>query len=315
MRKALGKGLSALIPVNEDPQEGSGMQSTADSENIRDSENLSRRLSMIPISKIKPNPMQPRKFFDPEKLAELSASIRNHGVLEPVLATPDATGDGYHLVAGERRLRAAQLAGLKEIPAIIKDSDPEEQRNLVLAMVENLQRQDLNPLEEALGCLKLIREFNFTQTAVAEILGKSKSAVSNSLRLLDLPDEMQNALGKGAITEGHARALLMAKDPIQKDKLFRMILSNGLSVRDSEYLAKDIAAGKTLGLEGKREASAPRDRGSDKTADVRAIESELQTLLGTKVEIRARADGRKGSILIHFYGLEDFERVVGIIKK
>ncbi|HVC09669.1 MAG TPA: ParB/RepB/Spo0J family partition protein [Elusimicrobiota bacterium] len=288
MRKALGRGLDALIPqampVTETQQKGEATPS-----------------QKIPISKIRPNHLQPRKFFDSEKLQELAGSIREHGVAQPILVSYDEISETYELIAGERRLRAAELAGLNEIEIIIKNPASDKDR-LALAITENIQREDLNPVETAQSYLKMIQDFGFSQADLTKILGKSKSAVSNTLRLLDLPDDMQRALAEGKITEGHARALLAVENEAARRRAFAEMLEQKLSVRAAEALARSTKA-------------APAPARAEKPADIRALENSLQEQLGTKVEIRTNAQQNRGRVSIHFYSLEDFDRILKIIKK
>lgn len=292
MRQALGRGIGALIPDTVEHGEKHGQGTVA----------------KVPISKIRPNHLQPRRHFNAEKLNELAQSIKQNGMAQPVVVSFDAQTNSYELIAGERRLRAAELAGLTEIEAVIKNPDSDQHR-LRLALVENLQREDLNPIDEALGYLRLIKEFAMTQGQVAELVGKSKVAVSNTIRLIDLPDEIQTAVQTGQLSEGHARALLQAKDPLEIMKLFRKILHEDLSVRQVEELARRSGAvGSTTGR------AEPKQK-APKSADVRAAEESLRQKLGTKIEIRASKGGTKGTITLHFFNLEDFDRIVNYIVK
>lgn len=288
MRKALGKGLSMLIP-----DESEGARTTA--------EGGAKRIA-VPIDKIRPNRLQPRKYFDPEKLAALAASIKKHGIAQPLLVAKDGVDGRYELIAGERRLRAAELAGLKEVDVVVRESPHDEER-LGLAMIENLQRDDLNPIEEAHGYLKLVEDYKYTQAQVAELAGKSRSAIANIIRLLDLPDEMQSAMQEGKISEGHGRALLMIKDPVERKKLFTKMLDDSLSVRASESLANE-----------RNTALRSRDPLA-KSPDIRDLESRLMRIFGTKVEINVAKLNKKGFISIHFYSIEEFEKVVNLLNK
>lgn len=293
MRKALGRGLDALIPPAAKP---AAAETTHGNGLVR-----------VPIEKLRPNHLQPRKIFDPEKLSELAASIKEHGLAQPIIASYDQASGTYELIAGERRLRAAELAGLTEVEVIVRSLDSEQKR-LSLAMIENLQREDLNPIEQALGYLRLVKEFGISQTELARVMGKSKSAISNTLRLLDLSEEMQKALQFGQFTEGHGRALLMIENPLERKRLFDMLIEQNLSVRETEDLARKAAGGQTLDKPAHRYAP-------EKPADIKAIETVLQHALGTKVEIKIRKDPKKGRITIHFYSLEDFDKVVKILNK
>lgn len=292
MRKALGRGLDALIPSVPKPE--SPPPASGDS------------ILKIPIEKIRANHLQPRKHFDPERLSALAASIREHGLAQPILVSRDDGSDTYEIIAGERRLRAAQLAGLKEIESIVRSPASEKER-LSIALIENLQREDLNPIEEALGYLKLIEELGISQTELGQIIGKSKSAISNTLRLLDLPEDIQKAVRFGQITEGHARALLMIENTIEIKTVFDIIISQDLSVRESEDLARKTNGGQSLRQKILRSKQ-------QKSADIKHLETEIQRQLGTKVEIRTRKDPTKGSITIHYFSLSDFDKIVNILK-
>ncbi|MBI3551137.1 MAG: ParB/RepB/Spo0J family partition protein [Elusimicrobia bacterium] len=293
MRRALGRGLEALIPAATPPA-SDGIGATA--------------VLTLPIERIRPNRLQPRKNFDPEKLSELAASIKTHGLAQPILVSYDSGSDTYELIAGERRLRASELAGLREVQAIVRAPDSDKSR-LTLALIENLQREDLNPIESALGYLRLMKEFHITQTDLGAVVGKSKSAISNTLRLLDLPDEMQKAVQFGQLSEGHGRALLMIENSFARKKVFDLVLAQKLSVRQAEDLARSANAGQSEAPE-KTAKNRPL-----KSADIRALENSLQHSLGTKVEIKTRKDPTKGSITLHFFSLTDFDKIINILKK
>lgn len=290
-RKALGRGLDALIPsmpvvANPQPQE---------------------TVLRVPIAKIRPNRLQPRKHFDPEKLAELAASIKEHGLAQPVVVSFDAGSETYELIAGERRLRASELAGFKDVEVVVRSPGTDKER-LALALVENLQREDLNPIETALGYLRLIKEFSITQTEVGAVVGKSKQAVSNTLRLLELPEEIQKSLQYGKLTEGHARALLMIQNAAARHRIFTVVLEQKLSVRQTEDLARQAAGDEA------RPAKAARPR-LDKPADIKNLETELEHALGTKVEVQPHKDLKQGRITVHYFSLDDLDRIIKIIKK
>ncbi|MBI4376714.1 MAG: ParB/RepB/Spo0J family partition protein [Elusimicrobia bacterium] len=291
-RQALGRGLDALIPKPQDKEGTVG------------------EVLKIPIEKIRPNHLQPRRHFDPEALSELAQSIKQHGIAQPLLVSFDAVSKTYELIAGERRLRAAEIAGLKEVEAIVRKPQDDRER-LVLALIENLQREGLNPIEEALGYLRLMKEFQIPQTQLAQVVGKSKSAVSNTLRLLDLPDDIQKAIQFGKITEGHARAILMVQNQAERHKLFHMILEQSLSVRLAEDMARQINAGEEIKDVVPKIAPAPEQA---RPADLVALENAFQQILATKVEIRAKKGVDRGSIVIHYYSLNDFDRIVKMIK-
>jgi ParB family chromosome partitioning protein len=234
--------------------------------------------------------------FEPEALEELAESIREHGVIQPLIVSrPDTPGSApYQLIAGERRLLASRKAGLEKVPVIVKEASP--QGLLELALVENLQRQDLGPLEEAFAFRRLADEFALTQDAIATRVGRSRSAVANSLRLLTLSEELQASLARGEISPGHARALLGIEDPEERRRAWRRIVEGQLTVRDAEALAKQ-------GMRAPREA-APKRR----SADVAALEEQLRGSLGTRVDL---TKGRKGGrIVIHYFSDEELESII-----
>ena len=299
MRKALGRGLAALIPVEEP-----AVQDKA----LGHQDHQVPGPVIVPIEKIRANRYQPRKHFEKEKLAELAATISEHGLAQPLIVSPDDQG-GYELIAGERRLRACELAGLKEVEVVVRHGLTDKQR-LTVSLIENLQREDLNAVEAALGYLRLMKEFQINQTELTKVVGKSKSAVSNTLRLLELPENIQRAIQEGDISEGHARAILMVDGEAKKQELFKKVLENGLSVRDAEDLARFM-----LGYSEDDGESKKRLKKSAKSADIRAIETALQHHLGTKVDIRTKKDASKGMIGIHYYSLSDFDKIINLLKK
>lgn len=293
MRKALGRGLDALLPGGKE-KDGAAPAAEKTTE---------RSVHKVPIDAIRPNRLQPRKNFDPERLAELSQSIKEHGLAQPIVVSYDAITNSYELVAGERRLRASKLAGLTHIDAVVRTPVSDKQR-FALAVIENIQRDNLNAIEQAHAYRRLVEEFGVTQSELAQYLAKSKSAISNTMRLLDLPEDIQKAVQFEQISEGHARALLMVADPIQRHAIFKKILSQALSVRDVEALARKAEGGRVRTPESFK-----------KSADVKAWEQLLQQSLGTRVDIRTGRDPKKGALVIHFYNLSDFERIIKIIKK
>lgn len=294
MRQALGRGLEALIAGTAGKTAG------------RDGETLS--VQKIPITAIRPSRLQPRKNFDPEKLSELAQSIKENGLAQPIIVSKDSVAGVYELVAGERRLRASQLAGLSHIDAVVKDPLPDKQR-LAIALIENLQREDLNPVEEALGYLRLMKEFSVNQTQLSDIVGKSKSAVSNTLRLLELPEPIQKALEFEEISEGHARALLAIQNKSAVLHVFHRVVSQKMSVREVEDYVRRLQNCQT-------DAAAKNQvPPATKPADVRAMESTLQKSLGTKVEIITRKSSNRGVVKIHFYNLTDFDRILKMLIK
>jgi len=250
------------------------------------------------ISDIKVSRLQPRHEANPHKLEELIASIREKGVIQPVLVRPK--GDAYELIAGERRLRAAKQLGFTELPGIVKDVEDAEA--LQLALIENIQREELNAIEEAKAYEQLISEFKFTQEKIAQMLGKDPSSVSNTLRLLKLPQEVQNALRKGLITMGHARTILAINGLDEQGRIFKRTIAQQLSVRELESITS-----RRLGTKHKRKKAGARD------PHVVALEEDLQRVLGTKVRIIA---GRKrGKLVLDYYSLTDLDRIIKLLKR
>jgi len=272
----LGRGLEALIPgSNDDPHLGN--------------------LTFISVDKISPNPRQPRRDFDPEELSELTASVLEHGVLQPLIVSPGKIDGEYILIAGERRLQASRLAGLARVPVVIRETTDMEK--LELALIENLQRTDLNALEQAEAYRQLADEFNLSHEAIALKIGKSRVTVSNILRLLKLPDNVKNALIEGRITEGHARALLGLSTPESQTAALKTILAREMSVRQAEELVRKLG--------GERQVTAPRTKVSPEVAD---LEERLRTSLGTRVSLRAGKKG--GSLTIYYYSAEELEHLL-----
>jgi ParB family chromosome partitioning protein len=249
----------------------------------------------IDILKIIPNPFQPRTLFDETKLAELSASIKEHGIIQPIVVT--RKNNQYEIVAGERRFQAAKLAGLKTVPAIFKDID--NQKKLELAIVENVQRQDLNPIEEAKSFLKLSEEFKLTQDEVAKKLGKNRSSVANKIRLLNLPVEIQKSLIEGKITEGHCKLLLAIPNPEKQRAFYELIIKNSLTVRQTEEKTKEVSV-----RHHKRSVSVD--------PETKNLEDELSGTLGTKVKIKKSGTG--GQVVIEYYSKEELDNILSKIK-
>ncbi len=282
MRKALGKGLDALLNggMNESYEAGG--------------ENASG-VQKIPLDKIIPNRYQPRKTFNEESLQGLAESLKQHGLTQPIVVVYDPGMDKYELVVGERRFRASQLAGFTEIDCIIH-SKIDDKQMCALALIENIQREDLNPIETALGYKSLMQKFMISQTELGEYCGKSKAAVSNSLRLLNLEPEIQEAIKNGDISEGHGRALLMVSDEKKREVLFKKIISSKMSVRQAEEAAKN-----TMDETVKQKPQ--------KTPDTLAFESSLQEALGTKVELKYGSKPSKGKLILHYNSLEELEQI------
>lgn len=280
-KRALGKGLSALIPIKEPdisaPQSG---------------------VLEIPISQIRTNKYQPRTDFKQDKLNDLVNSIREKGVVQPVLARK--VQDGYELIAGERRLRAAKALGLEKIPAILRSATDVDM--LEISLIENIQRQELNPMEEAIAYQRLVAEFSFTQDAVAKVLGKDRSTVANCLRLLNLPKKIQDLISNGDITAGHAKAILSLPTEEYRMRLATLIVKKGLSVREAEAIAsKRMFASKTpRAVEGKDQ-------------NIADIENRIQQTLGTRVVVMHKKS--RGQIRIDYYSIEDLNRILGMLTR
>lgn len=290
-KKGLGKGLGALFE--------NGNENVFDISPVK-AEDSSNSIVMLKLSKIEPNKDQPRKKFDEEKLEILSNSIKAYGVIQPIVVTETKNGY-YQIIAGERRWRASRLAGLKEIPAIIRSYD--ELKTAEVTLIENLQREDLNPIEEALGYKTLIDDFSLTQEDVSSHVGKKRSTIANSLRLLTLQDEVQQLISDGKISSGHARAILSVEKVKQID-FANFILENDLSVRQAESAAKKLNT-----------QEAPKKVEEKNLAvelQLKEIQSRLSSKLGTKVKILNGE--KKGKIEIEYYGLDDFERLLNILK-
>lgn len=303
--RRLGRGLEALIaraPTRAPVIDAPPTESKAAPTTVADEPRVPYRV--LPMARIRPNPLQPRKEFREEDLADLEASLRVSGLLQPITVRPAPRGaEGFELIAGERRFRAAQRLGWTEIPAVVRDVD--DQTLLSLAMVENLQRADLNPIEEAEGYDQLIREFSLTQQEVADIVGKDRSTVANTLRLLALPASVRRLVWDGALTVGHARALLGLGEPNEMADLAREVVANGLSVRDVEQRVRVKS--------GPRKGKADNSTGSAPSAEVRHIEDRLRRRLGTDVRVVQAGKSPKGELRIPFYTHEDFERVLELI--
>jgi ParB family chromosome partitioning protein len=287
-RRSLGRGLSALmadVSIDSDPQ-------TPDRPRRAD--------LLIPVEKLVPNPNQPRRDFQPEALQELAASIRAKGVIQPLIvrAMPDGR---FEIVAGERRWRAAQLAQLHELPAIIRDFTDSEV--IEVAIIENIQRADLNAIEEALAFRQLMDRFGHTQEKLAEALSKSRSHIANLLRLLNLPEDVQTFVREGKISAGHARALITAPNA---SELARQVITRNLSVRETEELAR------TPGQKGKGKASGPRGK-SDKDADTRALENDLSANLNMRVTIDHGIAGDGGTLSIRYRSLDDLDLLCSVL--
>ncbi|NNU54178.1 ParB/RepB/Spo0J family partition protein [Rhizobium indigoferae] len=286
-KRRLGRGLAALIGEMDQPV-------PVEAERIISADR------MIPIEFVSRNPRNPRRFFDDAELHDLASSIRQHGIIQPIVVRT-MSRDRYEIIAGERRWRAAQLAGLIEIPVIVRDVD--DKTALEIAIVENVQRADLNALEEALGYEQLIAEYGYTQNDLGEIIGKSRSHVANSLRLLKLPDPVRDLLAAGSLSAGHARALVSTSDPAS---LARTIVAKGMSVRDAEKLAQN-------NIKAQSEPQQAALRRDQKDSDTLALERTLSDALGLEVAINHKASG--GQIKISYKSLEQLEEICRLLER
>ena len=285
--RRLGRGLEALLG------NAGGLASSDDG-----------ALKSIPISQIARNPFQPRKEFRQEELGELQESLKGSGLLQPITVRRRPGKDGFELIAGERRLRAATKLGWKEIPAIIKEID--DKAILTLALIENLQRADLNPIEEGEGYHQLSHDFGMTQQQIAETVGKNRTTVANMLRVLQLPESVRKLLEEGKLTLGHAKVLLGVEDPSRIGRLAREIVSDGLSVRELEQRLRGEATDT-----GKKRRGRPRK--NDQRPEIRRLEDRLRRFLQTDVSVTIGKNDR-GTLAIQFYSLDDLERVLEIIR-
>lgn len=280
-KRGLGKGLDALIPGNFPSESSQGAQ-------------------QIAISAISPNPSQPRNNFNRVGLEELAKSIREHGVLQPLIITKNPSGNNYSLIAGERRLRAAKIAGLEFVPAMIRDATQLEQ--LEIALIENIQRENLSPVEAALAYQKLNDEFGLSHEAISSSVGKSRTAITNTLRLLKLPEEVLRTLQINDISEGHARALLGLNSKKSQIAVLQTILNNGLNVRQTEELVRKFS-----GTKSKKQSDH-----SETPPEIKSLEDELRTILGTKVTLKNSKKG--GTVIIHYYSDEELESLIDRFK-
>ena len=289
-KTGLGRGLGALIP-NQPEAAAAEIKGTS--------------VQFVPILSIQPNPHQPRTSkMDEEKLAELAASIKEHGLIQPLIVTRNKKGDGYILIAGERRWRASQtIPGITEIPVIVKEATPQEM--LELAIIENIQRDDLNPLEEAYAYQQLMDEFNLTQEDVATRVGKGRSTVANLVRLLNLPNNIQQAVTDGQMSGAHARALLPLPTPEAQTNAMNVIMKRNLSVRQTEALVKSLMA---------ENKPAPKKR-HQLSPHLTDLQTQFREKLSTKVSIVTDEAEEEGKVVIHFYSDEDLQNIFEAITK
>lgn len=299
-KKRLGRGLAALMGDLDQPVT-SPKKKPADAESLQETDAIIKQGERtVPIEHIRANPNNPRKFFADSDLLDLSNSIREHGIVQPILVRPakgeDLGGAQYEIIAGERRWRSAQKAGLHEVPIVIRDVA--DKQALELAIIENVQRADLNSVEEALGYQQLIDEYDYSQNELAQVIGKSRSHVANTLRLLKLPADVQTLVSDGSLSAGHARTLVTADNP---QALAKRIVEEGLSVRQAEELAQGE-------LETKSASGKPAKASSGKTADIRALEQRLEDSLGLKIDLR-HGDKEKGELRIKYSNLDQLDEI------
>ena len=293
-KKGLGKGLDSLIPDNK------SMKSVTSEKTVESKEDAAAKsgVQVMKINEVEPNRDQPRKNFDEDALLELSDSIKQFGVLQPLLVRKRK--DYYEIIAGERRWRAAKLAGVKEVPVIVKEYT--DQEILEIGLIENIQRENLNPIEEAIAYKRLLEEFNLKQDEVAERVSKSRTAVTNSMRLLKLSDKVQQMIIDDMISTGHARALLAIEDEEQQYMLANKIFDEKLSVRETEKLVKALK-------NPKKEEKKPEVENQFVYTN---LEEQMKSLIGTKVSVHAKANG-KGKIEIEYYSPDDLERIYELL--
>jgi ParB family chromosome partitioning protein len=299
------------IPVEAAPDRGSNADNAA-SDTVAGTNWLS-------VAQIKPNPYQPRRYFSDEEMGELVNSIKTHGLLQPILVRPTTSLSPeepiiYQLVAGERRWRAAQLAGLDTIPAVVRIVD--DQQALELALIENVQRHDISAIDAAIAYQRLAAEFGLSQERIAERVGKSRSAVANTVRLLDLPQEVRKAIEDGALSEGHGRAILLAPSDGARRAVFRRVLRDKLSVRETERLAQHsvdvVAPDEQNGATAESNAESSRTGNAD-NSEVSRLEEELTKVLGTRLHLKVRRKG--GELVINFSSKDELERIFNLIVK
>ena len=310
-KAGLGRGLDALfadaapieeisVPGMEVPEGRAGSKAKASAGTEPED-----RVLYIDINDIRPNSAQPRHNFDEAKLDELASSIKTNGVIQPLIVRESA--NGYELVAGERRWRASRKAGLKSVPCIVRNFD--DRQNAIVAIIENMQREDLNPIEEALGLKSMTEKYGFTQEQVSESLGRSRTYITNSIRLLKLPKEIQEYVSSGQMSAAHGRTIINIPDKARQKEIADKIIRNDLSVRATERLAEKVKD--ELRPERKRRKKATAEEKA-RAAEIEAVERELMTLTGTKVHIAG--DGSKGKIELDYYSLDELNRLIDTLR-
>lgn len=314
-KTGLGRGLDALFadaaPINEEEVKVSKPAKKAPAKSpskpaSKKTEPVSTedKVLYIDINDIKPNKAQPRMTFDEDKLKELESSIKEHGVIQPLIVRE--ADNGYELVAGERRWRASRLAGLKKVPCIIRNFD--DKQNAIVAIIENMQREDLNPIEEAEGLRSMTEQYGFTQEQVSASLGKSRTYITNSIRLLKLPKEIQQFVSNGQMSAAHGRTIINVTDAKKQKEICDKVIKLGLSVRETERLANK--AKDEIKPDRKKRKTTPTAK---KSNDILAVEAELRTLTGTKVNING--DSKKGKLELEYYSTEELNRLIDTIRE
>ena len=310
-KSGLGRGLDALFadaaPINAEelsPAETPAKKAAAPKAKAAGADSEDRVL-YIDINDIRPNSAQPRKNFDEEKLAELANSIKANGVIQPLIVRESKAG--YELVAGERRWRASRLAGLRTVPCILRNFD--DRQNAIVAIIENMQREDLDPIEEALGLKSMTEKYGFTQEQVSESLGRSRTYIANSIRLLKLPKEIQQYVSSGQMSAAHGRTIINIPDKAKQKEIADKIIRNDLSVRATERLAEKVKD-ELKPDRRKRKKTASDDKA--RSAEITAVERELMTITGTKVHIDG--DESKGKIELEYYSLEELNRLIDTLR-
>lgn len=294
-KKALGRGLSALLSDSENERSEVDITSPAEIHVVRTS-----NLDEIPVEEIETNPFQPRQHFDQEALNELAESIKVHGIIQPITVRR-LSDHQYQLISGERRFQASKIAGLKSLPAYVRTAN--DQQMLEMALIENIQRENLNPIEISLSYQRLISECNLKQEELGERVGKNRTTITNYLRLLKLPPDIQIALRDNRISMGHARAIINIDDPGTQLFIFKKIISDDLSVRAVESMVRELSHGSK---------ETPEIKAQEASKEIHQLQSKLSSHFGTKVTVKS--DGKKGDIRIPFLSVEDLNRILDILK-
>lgn len=307
-KKGLGRGLDALfadaVPVEEQDTKKPPKNATKKKEEVATAVEASEdRIIYIDINDIKANSAQPRLVFDEDKLKELAESIKANGVITPLIVRK--AENGYELVAGERRWRASRLAKLKKVPCLIRDFD--DKQNALVAIIENMQRENLNPIEEALGLKSMTKKYGLTQEQVSTSLGKSRAYITNSMRLLRLPDEIQGYITDGQLSAAHGRTLINVEDVKKQMEICNLVIKNGLSVRETEKLAEKAKED----LKPNRKKRKPR-KSKEKSSEIIAVEEEFRKLFGTKVNVAG--DGKIGRLEIEYYSTEQLNQLIELLR-